>query len=444
MLTDLYEFTMAEVYFRRRMFRPACFSLFIRAYPPDRGYFVSAGLENVLAFLQAARFSSEDVDYLAATGKFSRGFLDYLADFRFSGDVEAMPEGRVFFADEPVLEVTAPLIEGQLVETSVINMINLQVNLATKVSRCVHAARGRGIVDFALRRTQGADAGMALARAGYIAGLNATSNVLAGKIYGVPISGTMAHSYITSFEDETEAFRAFAEVYGDDTVLLIDTYDTLRGADKAIVVAKEMQARGQSLRGVRLDSGDMTELSRNVRARFDREGLDAVQIFASGGFDEFKIARGIRDGCAIDAYGVGTKMGVSADSPYTDIAYKLVEYDGRPLLKLSSGKKTLVGRKQVFRREENERLSDDTIALREENLDGAPLLETVMQAGRRTAAPEDLDTMRRRCAADLAKLPSGVKAIKAPKTYPVHTSERLEERHKKAKDRIVARELDES
>jgi len=444
MLTDLYELTMAEVYFRRQMFQPATFSLFIRAYPPDRGYFISAGLENVLAFLETARFSSEDRDYLATTGRFSQGFLDYLADFRFSGEVAAIPEGRLFFVDEPVLEVTAPLIEGQLMETAVINMINLQVSLATKVSRCVNAGQGRAIVDFALRRTQGTDAGMALARAGYIAGLSATSNVLAGKIYGIPISGTMAHSYITSFDDEMAAFRAFAEVYGDQTVLLIDTYDTLQGAEKAVTVAHEMAERGQQLRGVRLDSGDMTDLSRQVRDLFDREGLENVQIFASGGFDEFKIARGIRDGCKIDAYGVGTKMGVSADGPYTDIAYKLVEYDDRPLLKLSSGKKTLVARKQVFRREADGRFTSDTIALREEGLPGAPLLETVMQDGRRTEDPPDLDTLRARCAEALKKLPDPVKAITDPETYPVDISEKLETLQQKVKHQIVAKELGES
>jgi len=446
MLTDLYELTMAEVYLRRGMFQPATFSLFIRAYPPDRGYFVSAGLENVLAFLEAACFSSEDLDYLSSTGKFSREFLDYLSRFRFAGEVAALPEGLPFFADEPVLEVTAPIIDGQLVETAVINMMNLQINLATKVSRCVHAARGRPIVDFALRRTQGTDAGMALARAGYIAGLAGTSNVLAGQVYGLPVSGTMAHSFITSFEEEIEAFRTFAEIYGNDTVLLIDTYDTLQGAAKAVTVAQEMAGRGQELRGVRLDSGDMTDLSRRVRALFDREGLDKVRIFASGGFDEFKIARSIQDGAAIDAFGVGTKMGVSADSPYTDIAYKLVQYGDRPLLKLSSGKKTLVARKQVFREENDLGLAGDTIGLREEKLAGRALLRTVMQEGRRTEAgrAEDLETLRDRCAEELSKLPEGVKAISHPATYPVQTSIRLNELQENVKQRTIDKELGES
>jgi len=444
MLTDLYEFTMAEVYFQQHMIQPATFSLFIRAYPRNRGYFVSAGLENVLTFLESARFSSEDLNYLAGTGKFSPGFIDYLRDFHFSGDVVAMPEGRPFFADEPVLEVTAPIIEGQLVETAIINMINLQVNLATKVSRCVHAARGRAVVDFGLRRTQGMDAGMALARAGYIAGLSATSNVLAGKTYGIPIAGTMAHAYITSFQDEMTAFQAFARIYGNETVLLIDTYDTLQGAEKAVAVAREMSARGQQLRGVRLDSGDMTDLSRKVRARLDRAGLGDVKIYASGGFDEFKIDRGIRDGCAIDAYGVGTKMGVSADSPYTDIAYKLVQYGDRPLLKLSSGKKTLVAPKQVFRQEEDGRFISDTIALREEERPGAPLLKTVMQEGRRTEDPPDLETLRERCAKELKKLPEPVKAVADPETYTVDISEHLEALQQKVKHQIVAKELGES
>jgi nicotinate phosphoribosyltransferase len=446
LLTDLYEFTMAQVYFRHRMFAPATFSLFIRQYPSHRGYFVSAGLEEVLSFLENMRYAPEDIDYLASKGLFAEDFLDYLSTLTFSGGVRAIPEGRVFFKDEPVLEVTAPIIEAQLVESAVINTMNLQINLATKVARCVHAAAGRDIVDFSLRRTHGVDAGMAVARAGYIAGLSATSNVLAGQKYDLPVSGTMAHSFITSFEEEIDAFRAFAGEFGDQTVLLIDTYDTLAGADKAVVVAREMIADGKSLRGVRLDSGDMTDLSRKVRRKFLDARLGEVKIFASGGFDEFKIARGIAEGAEIDGYGVGTKMGVSADSPYTDMAYKLVQYDGRPVMKLSSGKSTLVAPKQVFRSRSDGIFSGDTIALREEPLDGEPLLEPVFSGGRRDrrmSAP-NLDACRRRCREDAARLPADTLTIENPKPLPVEVSQRLQRLQKNVKHRVIEKELGES
>jgi nicotinate phosphoribosyltransferase len=444
MLVDLYEFTMAEAYFREKMFQPATFSLFIREYPPHRRYFISAGLEGVLDFLESMQFVPDDLEYLDSTGLFSRDFLDSLADFRFTGEVVAIPEGRLFFKDEPVLEVTAPIIEAQLAETAVINIINLHVNIATKVSRCVHTAQGRNIVDFSLRRTQGTDAGMAVARAGYIAGMSATSNVLAGKSLGIPVAGTMAHSFVTSFEEEIDAFRTFARTFGDRTVLLIDTYDTLVGAEKAVVVAKELVEGGRRLRGVRLDSGDMVELSRKVRELFLREGLAYVDIFASGGFDEFKIDQSIRNGAEIDAYGVGTKMGVSADSPYTDIAYKLVQFDGRPVMKLSSGKKTLVAPKQVFRKEKNGRLTADTIGLRKEMLEGEPLLRTVVRDGKRTGERESLDTIRSRFKEEFEKLAPAIKSIKKPQMHPVDVSDRLERLQQRVKHRIIEKELGES
>jgi nicotinate phosphoribosyltransferase len=444
LLTDLYQLTMAQVYFQERMFQPATFSLFIRDYPPDRGYFVSAGLENVLDFLASMKFEPDDLDYLNGTGMFSEEFLDFLSALRFSGQVFAIPEGRLFFKDEPVLEVTAPIIEAQLAETAVINMVNLQVGIATKVSRCVRAARGRGVVDFSLRRAQGADAGMAVARAGYIAGLAATSNVLAGKTMGVPTSGTMAHSFVTSFQDEMDAFRAFAKSFGDRTVLLIDTYDTMTGAEKAVRVAKEMTRTGKRLRGVRLDSGDMVALSRQVRDLFDAEGLEEVEIFASGGFDEFKIDRYVRDGAELDAFGVGTKMGVSADAPFTDIAYKLVQFDGRPVLKLSSGKKTLVAPKQVFRKQKDGLLAGDTIAMRGEMVEGDPLLETAMDCGRRKRAPEPLKAIRARFEEEFAKLPLKFKSIQAPATYAIEISDRLSRLQEKVKHRVIQKELGES
>jgi len=349
LLTDFYEFTMAACYYHRQMFAPATFSLFIREYPTNRGYFVSMGLEDVLEFLESFHFSQKDLDYLKSLSFFSDDFLHHLSTLRFTGNVFAIPEGRIFFKDEPILEITAPIIEAQLVETFVMNIVNLQVTVASKAARCVYAAKGRDVVDFSLRRTQGIDAGLKVARASYIVGFAGTSNVLAGKLYNIPIFGTMAHSFVTSFEREIDAFRTFAEMFPENTVLLIDTYDTIVGAHKAAIVGKEMLNGGKKLKGVRLDSGNMVSLSKEVRAVLKEAGLNNISIFASGGFDEYKIAQVIKEGAEIDAFGVGTKMGVSADAPYTDIAYKLVYYDGRPVLKLSTGKKTLVGEKQVFR-----------------------------------------------------------------------------------------------
>ena len=444
LLTDLYEFTMAEAYFQSRMFAPATFSLFIRDYPPNRAYFISAGLQSVLDYLEQVRYTRDDLDYLDSTGLFSDDFLHFLSNLRFSGDVYAIPEGRLFFKDEPVLEVSAPIIEGQLMESFIINAVNLQVNIASKVSRCVFAARGRNVVDFSLRRTQGIDAGLKVARAGYIAGLAGTSNVLAGKMYQIPVSGTMAHSFVTSFKEEIDAFRAFAESFGDETVLLIDTYDTLTGAEKAIEVAREMAQRGRKLKGVRLDSGDMTRLSKQVRELMDKAGFENVKIFASGGFDEFKIADSLTNGAEIDAFGVGTKMGVSADSPYTDMAYKLVQYDGRPVLKLSSGKKTLVAEKQVFRRKENQRFEKDIIGLRDENMEGESLLKPVMAKGKRLKPPESLKDIRRRFEDEFSRLGDNVKAIENPAPFAVEISPELENLQNKMIHRVIERELGES
>jgi nicotinate phosphoribosyltransferase len=269
LLTDLYELTMAQAYFRQERFAPATFSLFIRNYPPNRSYFVAAGLADVLSYLEGWHFPQESIDYLHSTGIFSGDFLDYLLGLKFTGDVWAIPEGRLFFAGEPVIEVTGPIIEAQIVETYIINQMNLQTLLATKAARCAWAAGDRSLVDFSFRRTQGIDAGLKMARSSYIAGFGATSNVLAGKVYGIPVSGTMAHSLITSYEHEIDAFRAFAQTFPDRSILLIDTYDTISGARKAALVGKEMEAMGRRLQGVRLDSGDFAALSKEVRGILD-------------------------------------------------------------------------------------------------------------------------------------------------------------------------------
>ncbi|RJP74635.1 MAG: nicotinate phosphoribosyltransferase [Candidatus Abyssobacteria bacterium SURF_17] len=436
LITDLYELTMAASYFKEKMFAPATFSLFIRTYPKNWGYFVSAGLEEVLRYLERFRFTSDEIDYLRSTKMFSEEFLRFLATVKFTGEVWAMKEGEVFFADEPILEVTAPIIESQLVESYVINAVHLQSLICTKASRCMTVARGKTLIDFSLRRTHGAEAGLKVARSSYIAGFKGTSNVLAGQRYGIPISGTMAHSYVTAFDDEIESFRAFARTHPDNCVLLIDTYDTLSGARKACVVGREMKQRGQKLRGVRLDSGDMADLSKKVRQILDEAGLNDTLIFASSGFDEYKIDDVFTKGALIDGFGVGTNMGVSKDAPSTDMAYKLVEYDGKPVLKLSTDKMTLPAGKQVYRAfDRSGRFERDIIALREEKpIPGmTPLLANVMENGRATFT-ETIDDARKRCERSLKALPEDITRITTPGKYTVEESEQLRRETKEVEE----------
>jgi len=442
LLTDLYELTMAAGYFSEKMLAPATFSLFVRSRPKNWGYLVCAGLDDALSYLENLRFTGPEIDYLKGTGLFADDFLAFLSDLRFTGDVRAMREGEIFFAGEPILEVSAPVIEAQFVETYLINALHLQSMICTKASRCIHAAEGRPLIDFALRRTHGEDAGMKVARSSHIAGFSATSNTLAGMRYGIPISGTMAHSYITAFDDEIEAFRAFARAHPGNTTLLIDTYDTLSGARKACEVGREMKARGQKLRGVRLDSGDMAALSRQVRAILDEAGLGDTQVLASSGFDEYKIADALGAGALIDGFGVGTNMGVSRDAPSIDMAYKLVEYDGRPALKLSEDKVTSPCAKQVFRAFDGDGFFDhDVMALHDEDPPPGtePLLIEVMREGERVFS-ETLDDARARCAAYVKRLPKTVARITAPADYIIVESEglkrKIDEGRGRARDQI--------
>jgi nicotinate phosphoribosyltransferase len=424
LLTDLYQLTMAQAYFRQQRLGEATFSLFIRTYPPNRGYFVAAGLQDVLDYLQRLHFDESQLEFLGSQKLFSNDFLHYLASLRFTGDVTAIPEGRVFFIDEPVIEVTGPIIETQIIETFIINQIHLQTLIATKAARCVHAAGARAVVDFALRRTHGTDAAMKVARASYLAGFAGTSNVMAGQRYTIPLVGTMAHSFVSSFEHEIDAFRAYVKSFPHSAILLIDTYDTLAGAKNAVQVATEMAARGEKLLGVRIDSGDLERSAVEVRRILDTAGLKDIKIIASGGLDEFDLTR--LAAAPYDSYGVGTKMGVSADAPFTDIAYKLVEFQNRPVMKLSSGKASWPGRKQVFRqtatRGQPER---DIIGTRDENLPGEHLLREVMRAGRIASAHPKLSEIREKLAADLASLPGSVKAIHGPSRFPVEFSTKL-------------------
>jgi len=425
LFTDLYELTMAAGYFQHRLDESATFSLFVRA-TPKRGYFVAAGLQDVVDALTRFRFSDEEIAWLKQTGRFNRDFLSHLATLTFSGDVRAMAEGEIFFADEPVLEVTAPLIEAQIIETFIINTVGLASMLATKAARCVHAAAGRPIVDFSLRRTQGSHAGMTVARSSYIAGFSGTSNVLAGKVWGIPAAGTMAHSFVTAFDSETEAFEAYADLFPDSAVFLIDTYDTIQGARNAAAVGRRMQQKGQALMGVRLDSGDMVALSRQVRRILDEAGLTGVKIFASSGFDEYELERLIAAGARIDAFGVGTRMGVSADAPYLDIVYKMVRLGTRNVRKVSEGKVTLAGEKQVFRKTVGGRFEGDVIGLPDESPDDSrPLLAPVMEKGRLMGPKPTLEAIRKRFADNFNQLPDPYKRLENPDVYPVVLSDQL-------------------
>ncbi len=439
LFTDLYELTMAQAFFNQGMFAPATFSLFIRQYPPHRGYLVFAGLEDVLEYLTALSFSNTSLEYLLSEGVFSQDFLDYLGGVRFTGSVRAMPEGQLFFADEPVLEVTAPIIEAQLAETFIINQLNLQTLLATKSARCVWAAQGRTLSDFSSRRTQGVDAALKMARCSYIVGFESTSNVLAAQRYGITPAGTMAHSFISSFPSESDAFHSYARAFPTRTVLLLDTYDTIAGAGKAVEVAKELEADGQRLLAVRLDSGDFDALSREVRRILDEAGLGYVKILASGGLDEHQVDRLSRDGAPIDIFGLGTKVGVSADAPWSDMAYKLVCYDGRPVMKLSPEKTYLPGAKQVFRFKDSAgQFSRDVIGLQEERIpDAEPLLVPVMAQGRRIGPMPALQEIRALFCQEFLNLPDRFKALESPPHYPVAVSPSLEELTAQVQEEIL-------
>jgi nicotinate phosphoribosyltransferase len=446
LFTDLYELTMCASYFDNKKFEPATFDLFIRRLPENRSYLLFAGLEQVLLFLESVKFTEEHLDYLEKQG-FDNRFLDYLRNFKFTGDVWAVPEGTVAFPCEPLIRVTAPIIEAQLIETFLLNTVNLQTTIATKASRVVNAAKGKSMIEFGLRREHGIDAGMKVARCSYIAGCQGTSNVLAGLKYGIPVFGTMAHSFVMSFKKEIDAFRAFARTFPNKSTLLIDTYDDIAGAEKAAVVAKELEKLGCKLGGVRLDSGDLAETSKKVRALLDEKGLRYVSIFASGDLDEYRIAELLSKGATIDAFGVGTRMGTSADKPYVDVIYKLCETmseEGNfsPIMKLSEGKATLPGRKQAFRfKDKQGNFAKDLIALADEKVQGEPLLVKVMENGNITYDPPSLDKIRETASENLTRLPEKYKKLTDAPTYPVELSQALEDLIKNLKTRLTKTEI---
>jgi nicotinate phosphoribosyltransferase len=427
LVVDLYELTMMQAYHLQGVDGRATFDLFVRRLPPGRDFLLVGGFATVIERLERLRFTPSDIEYLDGLGTFRTEFLDRLSSFEFSGDVAAMPEGTPAFAGEPILRVTAPIIEAQLLETVIMNLIHLQTLIASKAARVVLAADGRGLVDFGLRRTHGTESGLYGARASWIAGFAATSNVEAGKLFGIPVTGTMAHSYVQAMGNEAEAFRSFVEAY-PETVLLVDTYDTRRGVERVIALADEL-GEAFNVRAVRLDSGDLAKLARQTREDLDAAGLDHVQMFASGNLDENSIQELVRSGAPIDAFGVGTRLGTSQDAPNLDIVYKLAQLDDRPLLKLSTDKDTLPGIKQVWReRDEVGSPVQDTVGLVDEDLPGEPLLIPVMENGRPLPGAEDgLQAARNRAAGELRLLPPAMRRldIRVP-PYPVAVSPRLQ------------------
>jgi nicotinate phosphoribosyltransferase len=434
LLTDLYQLTMLHAYFRGGMDRIAVFELFVRDLPRGRGFLLAAGLEQAVEYLEGLRFDEEALDWVAREGRFGRDFVAWLARLRFGGDVHAMCEGTVFFPDEPILRVTAPLPEAQLVESRLINLLHLETLIASKAARAVLVAPGKLLVDFGMRRAHGAEAALLAARAGYLAGLSGTATVLAGARFRIPLYGTMAHSFVQAHDDEAAAFRAFAHADPERVVLLLDTYDTEAAAEKVAALAPELARDGVRIRAVRLDSGDLAGHARRVREILDRGSLRDVTIFASGNLDEYAVRALVTGGAPIDGFGLGTRLDTSADAPYLDCAYKLESYAGTPRRKRSEGKATWPGAKQVWRRHDGDgRMAGDVIGLEDEKIAGEPLVLPVMRAGRFVGPLPTLAEARERAAAELARLPAELQRLDDGYCYPVAVSDRL---------RALARDLD--
>ncbi len=412
LLTDLYQLTMLQGYHDAGMAETAVFEFFVRRLRPGRGFLMAAGLDQALEFLEQLCFAPEELEWLASTGRFSPAFLASLETLRFTGDVHAMPEGTVFFPNEPILRVTAPIAQAQLVETRLINLLHLQTLITSKAARSVLMAPDKLLVDFGLRRAHGAEAGLLAARASYIAGFSGTSTVLAGRRFGIPLYGTMAHSFIQAHDDEALAFEHFAHAQPENVVLLIDTWDTEAAAHKVVALAPKLACAGVRIKGVRIDSGDLAEHARRVRAILDAGGLDHVIIFASGDLDEYTLRDMLAAGAPVDGFGVGTRMDTSSDQPFLDCAYKLQEYAGRARRKRSEGKATWPGRKQVYRHlDADGRMVRDVVTLESDPQAGEPLLMPVMKNGRRLAGAPGMAAVRRHATANLARLPEPLRRL---------------------------------
>ncbi|HEY7316463.1 MAG TPA: nicotinate phosphoribosyltransferase [Candidatus Binatia bacterium] len=434
LLTDLYQLTMLQGYFDQGMERTAVFEFFVRKLPSQRNFLVAAGLEQALSYLENLRFTGEELEWLSHYGGFRSAFLRRLEGLRFTGDIHALPEGTIFFSNEPVLRVTAPLPEAQLVESRLINLIHFQTVIASKAARSVLMAPNKLLVDFGLRRAHGAEAGLLAARASYLVGFAGSATVLAGTLFGVPIFGTMAHSFIQAHNDESAAFEHFARSLPENVILLIDTYDTEAAAEKVVRIAPKLEREGIKIKGVRLDSGDLADHAFKVRRILDEGGLREVTIFASGSVDEYVLERLLQKNAPIDGFGIGTHMDTSADAPYLDCAYKLVEYEGKARRKRSEGKVLWPGRKQVYRSYDREGLmSGDILTLEDDRQEGEPLIQPFMRAGKRVVATEPLADLRKRALAQIAKLPKSRRTLEHAPEYPVIVSEAI---------RNLAREVD--
>lgn len=406
LLTDLYQLTMLHTYYRQRMEATAVFEFFVRKLPEHRNFMMAAGLEQALDFLEQARFGPEELEWIARSGLFTPEFPKHLERWRFSGDVHAMPEGTIFFPDEPILRVTAPMPQAQLIESRLMNLVHFESLVATKAARSVLVARGKKLVDFGLRRAHGAEAGLLAARAAYLAGYDSTATVLAGSRFGIPVVGTMAHSFVQAHDDEAQAFIDFARAFPRGTIFLVDTYDTEAGVRKVVKLAPQLEREGISVRGIRLDSGDLGQLARAARRLLDEAGLRKAVVFASGNLDEYRMRELLEAGAPIDGFGVGTSLVTSADAPSLDAVYKLQEYAGRPRRKRSTAKATWPGRKQVFRVSDRAGIFErDIVTVEGDEQAGEPLLIPVMREGRRLGAAEPLERIRERARGGLERLP---------------------------------------
>jgi nicotinate phosphoribosyltransferase len=420
LLTDLYMLTMLEGFYKQSMEGIASYEFFVRKLPQNRGFLVAAGLEQAVQYLQSAHFTPDELDWLRQTGRFSNEFIHHLADWRFAGDVDAMPEGTVFFANEPILRVTAPISQAQLIESRLVNLLNFQTMIASKAARCVLVADKRTLVDFGFRRAHGAEAGLLASRASYLSGFDGTATVLAGMLFDIPVYGTMAHAYVQAHETERTAFESFARAQSGNVVLLIDTYDTANGARIVVDLAPRLQQSGIAIKAVRLDSGDPRAEAEKVRRILDEGGLQDVGIFCSGNLDEIRVRDLVRVDAPITGFGIGTKLDTSDDAPSLESVYKLVAYDGKPRRKHSEGKATWPGRKQVFREYTTDgRMRADTITLEGKMQPGQPLLETVLRGGTPIRPYESLSRIRERCAQQLAQLCEPLRTLGTEPTYEV-------------------------
>jgi nicotinate phosphoribosyltransferase len=428
LLTDLYPLTMLQGYFEKHMEETAVFELFIRNLPAHREFLVAAGLEQAVDYLEQLRVAPAELEWLAASGRFSRDFLDYLGQLRFTGDAHAMPEGTVFFPPEPMLRVVAPLPQAQLVESRLINLLHFQTMIASKAARATLAAQGKGLIDFGFRRAHGAEAGVLAARAAYLAGFAGSATVAAGLCFGIPTYGTMAHSFIQTHDDELEAFEHFAHAQPDNVILLIDTYDTEAAARKVVSLSSRLQQEKITIKGVRIDSGDLADHARKVRRILDEGGLTHVRILASGNLDEFAIQALVADRAPIDDFAIGTRLVTSTDAPYLDCVYKLQEYTGRARRKRSEGKATWPGPKQVYRRYDADgRMMADILTVEHDSQEGEALLQVCVVAGRRVMPSPSLEALRRKTAAQLACLPKHLRQFKSDPPYPVTIAPALQQ-----------------